>query len=82
MGEEYLMNTVPAEIVQTTAVEVPFQPASMDIWEKKYRLVTKDGTAVDKNMDDTYMRVARALADVEETEDLVLALWGVWGVYR
>jgi len=35
MGEEFLMNTVPAEIVQTTAVEVPFQPASMDIWENQ-----------------------------------------------
>lgn len=63
------MNTVPAEIVQTTAAEVPFQPASVDIWEKKYRLVKKDGTPVDKAMDDTYMRVARALADVEETEE-------------
>ena len=63
------MNTVPAEIVQTTAVEIPFQPASMDIWEKKYRLVKKDGTPVDLAMDDTYTRVARAIADVEETEE-------------
>ena len=63
------MNTVSAEIVQTTAAEVPFQPASKDIWEKKYRLVTKDGAPVDKDMDATYMRVARALADVEETEE-------------
>ena len=68
-GEELLMNTVSAEIVQTTAAEVPFQPATKDIWEKKYRLVTKDGEAVDKDMDDTYMRVARALADVEETDE-------------
>ena len=52
-GEEFLMNTVPAEIVRTTAVEIPFQPASMDIWEKKYRLIKKDGTAIDKTMDDT-----------------------------
>ena len=78
------MNTVPAEIVQTTAVEVPFQPASMDIWEKKYRLVTKDGTAVDKDMDDTYMRVARALADVEETEEKREAWYQefVWALRR
>jgi len=84
MGEEFLMNTVPAEIVQTTAVEVPFQPASMDIWEKKYRLVTKDGTAVDKDMDDTYMRVARALADVEETEEKREAWYQefVWALRR
>jgi len=78
------MNTVPAEIVQTTAVEVPFQPASKDIWEKKYRLVTKDGIAVDKDMDDTYMRVARALADVEETEEKREAWYQefVWALRR
>jgi len=78
------MNTVPAEIVQTTAVEVPFQPASKDIWEKKYRLVTKDGTAVDKDMDATYIRVARALADVEETEEKREAWYQefVWALRR
>jgi ribonucleoside-diphosphate reductase alpha chain len=44
---------------------IPFQEASLDIWDKKYRLVAKDGTPVDKTMDETYQRVARALADVE-----------------
>ncbi|MBM4232735.1 MAG: adenosylcobalamin-dependent ribonucleoside-diphosphate reductase [Gammaproteobacteria bacterium] len=44
---------------------IPFQEASMDIWEKKYRLVAKSGEPIDKTMDDTYQRVARALADVE-----------------
>src|SRR3954467_9362662 len=44
---------------------IPFQDASLDIWDKKYRLSAKDGTPVDKTMDDTYKRVARALADVE-----------------
>jgi ribonucleoside-diphosphate reductase alpha chain len=48
---------------------VPFQEASLDIWDKKYRLTAKDGTAIDLSMDDTYQRVARALADVE-TPDL------------
>ncbi len=78
------MNTVPAEIVQTTAAEVPFQAASEDIWEKKYRLVTKDGTPVDKDMDDTYRRVARALADVEETEEKREAWYQefVWALRR
>ncbi|RKZ71108.1 MAG: adenosylcobalamin-dependent ribonucleoside-diphosphate reductase [Gammaproteobacteria bacterium] len=78
------MNTVSAEIVQTTAAEVPFQAASKDIWEKKYRLVTKDGTAVDKDMDATYMRVARALADVEETEEKREAWYQefVWALRR
>src|SRR6056297_1365147 len=45
--------------------DIPFQPASLDIWEKKYRLVAKDGTVLDQAMDDTYQRIARALADVE-----------------
>ncbi|HVF17064.1 MAG TPA: adenosylcobalamin-dependent ribonucleoside-diphosphate reductase, partial [Steroidobacteraceae bacterium] len=45
---------------------IPFQEASLDIWDKKYRLCAKDGTPIDKSMDDTYRRVARALADVEE----------------
>ena len=44
---------------------IPFQEASLDIWDKKYRLSAKDGTPVDKTMDDTYQRVARALAGVE-----------------
>jgi ribonucleoside-diphosphate reductase alpha chain len=47
---------------------VPFQEASLDIWDKKYRLTAKDGTPIDKTMDDTYKRVARALADVEKED--------------
>lgn len=49
--------------------QVPFQEASLDIWDKKYRLTAKDGTPVDGSMDDTYRRVAGALAEVE-TADL------------
>jgi ribonucleoside-diphosphate reductase alpha chain len=44
---------------------IPFQEASLDIWDKKYRLVSKGGEPIDRSMDDTYQRVARALADVE-----------------
>ena len=47
---------------------IPFQQASLDIWEKKYRLCAKDGTPIDRTMDETYQRVARALADVEREE--------------
>ncbi|MDQ6966675.1 MAG: hypothetical protein Q9M23_07120, partial [Mariprofundaceae bacterium] len=46
--------------------EIPMQPASEDIWDKKYRLKDKNGNAVDHSIADTYVRVARALADVEE----------------
>jgi ribonucleoside-diphosphate reductase alpha chain len=61
------MNTVVK--IETKDVEsIPFQEASLDIWDKKYRLSAKDGTPIDKSMDETYMRVARALADVEREE--------------
>ncbi len=49
--------------------EIPMQSASLDIWDKKYRLKSKDGDIVDRTIDDTFKRVARALADVEATED-------------
>jgi ribonucleoside-diphosphate reductase alpha chain len=45
--------------------EITFQPASLDIWKSKYRLSAKDGEVIDVEIDDTYRRVARALADVE-----------------
>ena len=48
---------------------IPLQSASLDIWDKKYRLKSREGLDVDKSLDDTYQRVARALADVEETEE-------------
>ncbi len=46
--------------------QIDFQNTSVDIWETKYQLKTKEGVAVDKTIDDTYKRVARALAEVEE----------------
>jgi ribonucleoside-diphosphate reductase alpha chain len=62
------MNTV-VKIHPKDVGSIPYQEASFDIWDKKYRLTAKDGSPVDKSMDDTYKRVARALADVE-TESL------------
>jgi ribonucleoside-diphosphate reductase alpha chain len=49
--------------------EIPIQSVSLDIWDKKYRLKAKNGDHVDQDMDDSYGRVARALADVETTEE-------------
>jgi ribonucleoside-diphosphate reductase alpha chain len=62
------MNTV-VKIQPNDVASITFQEASLDIWDKKYRLSAKDGSPIDKSMDDTYKRVARALADVE-TEEL------------
>ena len=58
------MNTV-VKIEPKDIDAIPFQEASLDIWDKKYRLTAKDGTPIDTTMDDTYRRVARALADIE-----------------
>ena len=56
------------KIESRDARSIPYQEASLDIWDKKYRLTAKDGTPIDRTMDDTYKRVARALADVEKEE--------------
>ena len=58
----------PEEVamLENNQKEVPMQSVSLDIWDKKYRLKTKQGEYVDQDMDDSYSRVARALADVEE----------------
>jgi ribonucleoside-diphosphate reductase alpha chain len=53
-------------VIPNTVTEIPFQDASMDIWDTKYRLKTKDGVAIDGTIDETYQRVARAIAEVEK----------------
>ena len=53
---------------------IPLQSASLDIWDGKYRLKTRGGTVVDRGIDETYRRIARAIADVESTDEL-RALW-------
>ena len=50
-----------------TPIAGALQPASQDIWEKKYRLADKQGLPVDLTVDDTFVRVAKALAAVETT---------------
>ncbi|KRA30372.1 NrdJa [Rhodanobacter sp. Root627] len=68
------MSTVRAPAAGTAvsrdAVEIPLQPASQDIWDKKYRLKNKSGEPVDADVDGTWQRVARALSDVETTPEL------------
>ncbi|TQV80274.1 adenosylcobalamin-dependent ribonucleoside-diphosphate reductase [Aliikangiella coralliicola] len=48
--------------------QIKFQDTSIDIWETKYQLKTKEGLPVDKDIDQTYERVAKALAEVENKE--------------
>ncbi|MDX1569444.1 MAG: adenosylcobalamin-dependent ribonucleoside-diphosphate reductase [Xanthomonadales bacterium] len=63
------MSSVRLETVPRTVEEIPFQQASVDIWDKKYRLKSKNGKVIDATIDETYKRVAKALADVESTEE-------------
>ncbi|MYL27370.1 MULTISPECIES: adenosylcobalamin-dependent ribonucleoside-diphosphate reductase [Halomonadaceae] len=60
---------------------IPFQETSVDIWASKYQLKTKAGEPVDREIEDTYKRVAESLASVETAkkrkavhEDFVWAL--------
>ncbi len=80
------MSTVRLEVVSnpTRSDLIPLQPASQDIWDKKYRLKTKAGEALDADIDGTYQRVARALADAEGSDEK-RAYWFerfVWALRR
>ncbi len=63
------MSTIRIEELEQD-VELPLQAASVDIWDKKYRLKSKAGEILDKTVDETWQRVARALAEVEATPEL------------
>ena len=64
------MSSVRVEAIGTDIQAVPFQEASLDIWDKKYRLKSRIGETIDTNIDDTYKRVAHAIAEVEKTTEL------------
>jgi ribonucleoside-diphosphate reductase alpha chain len=59
------LEAVPASVQTLHDDALPLQPASLDIWDKKYRLKAKNGMPVDQTIDDTYRRVAKALAEAE-----------------
>jgi len=80
-----MLKAVPSDSNQPESEEnqIPFQSVSMDIWDKKYRLKSKQGTFVDNDIEDTYNRVAKALAEVETPEKR--DLWHerfVWALQR
>ena len=45
--------------------ELPLQPASYDIWDKKYRLKDKHGNNQETCVNETFIRIAKALAAIE-----------------
>ena len=63
------MSSVRLEAMAQTVTDIAFQEASVDIWDKKYRLKSKTGEVIDATIDETYKRVAKALADCEQTEE-------------
>jgi ribonucleoside-diphosphate reductase alpha chain len=63
------MSTVRLAELARSGAAIPMQPASYDIWDRKYRLRTKNGEAVDTSIDHSYQRIARALSEVEETRE-------------
>jgi ribonucleoside-diphosphate reductase alpha chain len=63
------MSSVQVESITSDSKDIPFQAASLDIWDKKYRLKSKTGEIIDESIDSTYTRVAHALARVEETPE-------------
>jgi ribonucleoside-diphosphate reductase alpha chain len=63
------MKAVKLSALPAAQIEIPLQPASLDIWDKKYRLKTKTGEILDQDIDGTYTRIAQALAVVETTAE-------------
>ena len=78
------MSTVRLEQLARGAVEIPLQPASWDIWDKKYRLKSKQGEPIDASIDHTWQRIAKALSEVEATPEKQ-AYWNerfLWALRR
>ncbi len=50
-------------------IEIPWQTASLDIWDSKYRLKDAAGQPIDADLSGTYQRVAKALSAVENDEE-------------
>ena len=71
----FALKSVDAKPAQNPVLaKLPLQDTSLDIWDKKYRLKTKDGKNVDETIQDTFKRVARAIADVEQSDE-AKAVW-------
>ncbi|SIS72929.1 adenosylcobalamin-dependent ribonucleoside-diphosphate reductase [Neptunomonas antarctica] len=48
--------------------EIVLQDTSLDIWDSKYCLKSKQGEVLDNSIDDSFIRIAKALAGVEDDE--------------
>ncbi|AWA08688.1 adenosylcobalamin-dependent ribonucleoside-diphosphate reductase [Aeromonas hydrophila] len=59
----------PVQESESASRLLPLQDTSFEIWDSKYRLKSKDGVPIDGTIDETYQRVARALAGQELQPD-------------
>ncbi|MBL0671725.1 adenosylcobalamin-dependent ribonucleoside-diphosphate reductase [Aeromonas hydrophila] len=59
----------PVQESESASRLIPLQDTSFEIWDSKYRLKSKDGVAIDGTIDETYQRVALALAGQESQPD-------------
>ncbi|WP_336988315.1 adenosylcobalamin-dependent ribonucleoside-diphosphate reductase [Aeromonas hydrophila] len=60
----------PVQESESASRLIPLQETSFEIWDSKYRLKSKDGVPIDGTIDETYQRVARALAGQESEPDV------------
>ncbi|MCV3274471.1 adenosylcobalamin-dependent ribonucleoside-diphosphate reductase [Aeromonas hydrophila] len=60
----------PVQESESVSRLIPLQETSFEIWDSKYRLKSKDGVPIDGTIDETYQRVARALAGQESQPDV------------
>lgn len=64
-----MAKSIPVQEGVTASRQIPLQETSLEIWDSKYRLKSKDGAPIDGSIDETYQRVARALAAQEREPD-------------
>ena len=79
-----LVQRIHVEADGSDVAAIPLQSTSLDIWDSKYRLKKRDGTILDRGIDETHRRVAHAIAEVEATDEL-RALWHerfLWALRR
>ncbi len=74
-----MAKSTPVLESDTVARQIPLQETSLEIWDSKYRLKSKDGAPIDGSIDETYQRVARALAAQEREPEAWYApfLWAL-----
>ena len=60
----------PVQESESASRLIPLQDTSFEIWDCKYRLKSKDGVPIDGTIDETYQRVALALAGQESEPDV------------